>query len=64
MIFRGDNIRKNNQDKADELENFIINLLNSCGGDCKNCALENICDDLDVISFHINNHKIDSKNTL
>lgn len=49
MILRRDDIRKNNQDKADELEKFINDLVTSCGGECKNCALENICDDLDVI---------------
>lgn len=46
-------MRKNNQGKANELSKFLNDLFNSCGGDCKNCALENVCDDLDVLNFHI-----------
>lgn len=51
---RRNSMRKKNQDKANELDKFITDLFHSCGGDCKNCALENICDDLDILSFHIN----------
>lgn len=47
-------MRKKNQDKANELDKFITDILHSCDGDCENCALENICDDLDILSFHIN----------
>lgn len=57
-------MRKNNQDRADELEKFIKDLFTSCGGECENCALENICDDLDVMSFHVNNPQPDSKTFL
>ena len=34
-------MRKKNQDKANELDKFIIDTLHSC-------------DDLDILSFHIN----------
>lgn len=44
---------KINQDKANDLSKFLEDLFKSCGGECKNCALENICDDLDIINFHI-----------
>lgn len=57
-------MEKNNQEKANELEKFLNELFNSCGGECKNCALENICDDLDVISFHVNNPQPDSETLL
>ena len=44
---------KNNQDKANELFKFLTNLYNSCGGECEECSLNNVCDDLDIIKFHI-----------
>ena len=47
MLLRRNDMRKNNQDKVDELESFIKYLFTPCCVDCKNCALENICDDLD-----------------
>ncbi len=44
---------KNNQDKANELFKFLTDLYNSCGGECEECSLNNVCDDLDIIKFHI-----------
>lgn len=44
---------KNNQDKANKLYKFIIDLYNSCGGKCEECSLNNVCDDLDILTFHI-----------
>lgn len=43
----------NNKDKAKMLSDSIHEVLSSCGGDCSNCVLEKICDDLDILYFQL-----------
>lgn len=49
-------MEKVNQDKADELHKYLIELLNTCGGECEKCALENVCDYLDIVNLNINSN--------
>ncbi|MGL6186309.1 MAG: hypothetical protein ACRC1T_13155 [Clostridium chrysemydis] len=49
-------MKKVNQDKADKLEKFLTELLRTCGGKCQNCALENVCDYLDLVNLNINSN--------
>lgn len=42
-----------NTDKAKELHEVISNVLKTCGGDCDKCILEDVCDDLDVLTFRL-----------
>ena len=46
-------MEKLNKDKADKLHNVITEILTTCGGECEKCVLEDICDDLDILSFHL-----------
>ncbi|MGL6120307.1 MAG: hypothetical protein ACRC0V_07345 [Fusobacteriaceae bacterium] len=46
-------MKKVNQDKADQLEKFLTELLLTCGGKCENCALENVCDMIDVLNLNL-----------
>ncbi len=42
-----------NRDKAQLLHDTICDILATCSGDCKNCVLEEICDELDVLTFKL-----------
>ncbi|NKF08821.1 hypothetical protein J1C67_19315 (plasmid) [Clostridium gasigenes] len=44
---------KLNQDKANKLHDLITEILNTCGGECDKCVLEDVCDDLDILSFQL-----------
>ncbi|MBU3106158.1 hypothetical protein [Clostridium gasigenes] len=44
---------KLNQYKANKLHDLITEILNICGRECDKCVLEDICDDLDILSFQI-----------
>lgn len=46
-------VKKVNMDKAKELHDLIAETLKTCGGKCEQCVLEDICDDLDVLSFQL-----------
>lgn len=49
-------MKRVNQDKADQLEKFLTELFLTCGGKCENCALENVCDYLDIVNLNINSN--------
>lgn len=49
-------MKKVNQDKADELQKYLTELLHTCGGKCEICALENVCDYLDIVNLNINSN--------
>lgn len=42
-----------NKEKAKKLADLIHETLSTCGGNCKKCALQNICDDLDILYFKL-----------
>lgn len=42
-----------NRDKAKSLALLINEVLSTCGADCKNCVLEKLCDDLDILYFQL-----------
>jgi len=42
-----------NKDKAKRLSDLIYEVLSTCGGNCEKCALQKICDDLDILYFQL-----------
>ena len=42
-----------NKDKAKMLSDLIHEVISTCGGNCKKCVLEKVCDDLDILYFQL-----------
>ena len=42
-----------NKDKAKSIADLIHKVLSTCGADGKNCVLEKLCDDLDILYFQL-----------